>query len=102
MDGFSKIAVPMTELTRKSMRFSWSDRCEASFQGLKQRMIMIPVMSLSKDKGKFVIYCDSSKMGLGCVLVQVGRVIVFASRQLKEHEQCYPIHNLEQRPWFSL
>ena len=84
------------------MKFPGSDRGEASFQGLKQRLISVPVLSLPKDKGKFVIYCDSSKMGLGCVLIQEGRVIAYASRQLKEHEQCYPIHNLDQRPWFSL
>ena len=46
VEGFSKIAVPLTELTRKSMRFSWSDRCEASFQELKQRLITAPVLSL--------------------------------------------------------
>ena len=46
VEGFSKIAVPLIELTRKSMRFSWLDRCEASFQELKQRLITAPVLSL--------------------------------------------------------
>ena len=50
VEGFSKIAVPLTELTRKSMRFSWSDRCEASFQELKQRLITAPVLSLPQRK----------------------------------------------------
>ena len=86
VEGFSKIAVPLTELTRKSMRFSWSDRCEASFQELKQRLITTPVLSLPRENGKFVVYCDASKMGLGCVLMQEGRVIAYASRQLKEYE----------------
>ena len=95
MEGFSKIAVPLTALIRKSMRFNWSDKCEASFQELKQRLITAPVLSLPKDNGKFVVYCDASKMGLGCVLMQEGRVIAYASRQLKEYEQRYPTHDLE-------
>ena len=95
VEGFSKIAVPLTELTRKSMRFSWSDRCEASFQELKQRLITTPVLSLPRENGKFVVYCDASKMGLGCVLMQEGKVIAYASRQLKEYEQRYPTHDLE-------
>ena len=95
VEGFSKIAVPLTALTKKSMRFNWSDKCEASFQELKQRLITAPVLSLPKDNGKFVVYCDASKMGLGCVLMQEGRVIAYASRQLKEYEQRYPTHDLE-------
>lgn len=75
VEGFSKIAVPLTALTKKSMRFNWSDQCEASFQELKQRIITAPVLSLPKDCGKFVVYCDASKMGLGCMLIQEGRVI---------------------------
>ena len=94
VEGFSKIAVPLTELTRKSMRFSWSDRCEASFQELKQRLITAPVLSLPRKNGKFVVYCDASKRGLGCVLMQEGKVIAYASRQLKEYEQRYPTHDL--------
>ena len=86
VEGFSKIVVPLKELTRKSMRFSWSDKCEASFQELKQRLITAPVLSLPKENGKFVVYYDTSKMGLGCVLMQEGRVIAYASRQLKEYE----------------
>ena len=80
VEGFSKIAVPLTALTKKSTRFNWSDKCEASFQELKQRLITAPVLSLPKDNGKFVVYCDASKMGLGCVLMQEGRVIAYASR----------------------
>ena len=95
VEGFSKIAVPLTELTRKSVRFSWSDRCEASFQELKQRLITALVLSLPGENEKFVVYYDASKMGLGCVLMQEGRVIAYASRQLKEYEQRYPTHDLE-------
>ena len=95
VEGFSKIAVPLTELTRKSVRFNWSEKCETSFQELKQWLITAPVVSLPKENGKFVVYCDASKLGLGCVLMQDGRVIAYASRQLKEYEQRYPTHDLE-------
>jgi hypothetical protein len=48
------------------------------------------------DIGKnFMVYCDASHQGLGCVLMQDGRVIAYASRQLKEHENRYPTHDLE-------
>ena len=95
VEGFSKIAVPLTELTRKSVRFNWSEKCEPSFQELKQRLITAPVLSLPKENGKFVVYCDASKLGLGCVLMQHGKVIAYASRQLKEYEQRYPTYDLE-------
>ena len=56
MEGFSKIAVPLTKLTKKSMRFSWSNRCEASFQELKQRLITAAILSLPRENGKCVVY----------------------------------------------
>ena len=82
--GFSKIATKLTELTRKSNRFEWTDRCEKSFQELKKRLITAPVLSLPVDYVKFVVYCDGSKLGLGCVLMQEVKVIAYASRQLVE------------------
>ncbi|KAM6596742.1 hypothetical protein CsatA_007266 [Cannabis sativa] len=87
VEGFSKISMPLTELTKKNQLFIWSDKCEASFQELKQRLITAPVLALPSDKEKFVVYCDASKQGLGCVLMQADRVIAYASRQLKDYEQ---------------
>ena len=95
VEGFSKITTSLTELTRKGQKFVWSDRCENSFQELKQRLITAPVLSLPTDQEKFVIYCDASHQGLGCVLMQSERVIAYASRQLKEYEKRYPTHDLE-------
>ena len=79
MEGFSKIASALTELTRKSQRFVWSDKCENSFQELKQRLITAPILSLLTYQEKFVIYCDASHQGLGCVLMQSEKVIAYAS-----------------------
>ena len=62
---------------------------------MKQRLVTAPVLALPDDKGEFVIFSDASLKGLGCVLMQHGKVIAYASRQLKHHEQRYPTHDLE-------
>ncbi|KAI5334636.1 hypothetical protein L3X38_024769 [Prunus dulcis] len=69
--------------------------CEKSFNELKTRLTTAPVLTLPDDSGNFVIYSDASQQGLGCVLMQYGRVIAYASRQLKKHEMNYPVHDLE-------
>jgi hypothetical protein len=93
--GFSKLSGPLTTLTKKNAHFVWDEECEASFQELKQRLVSAPVLTLPIESEKFVIYSNSSLKGLGCVLMQQGRVIAYASRQLKKHEQSYPTHDLE-------
>ena len=92
---FAKIATPLTKLTRKNEKFMWNEKCEESFQELKKRLVTAPVLAMSEEKGNFVIYSDASLKGLGCVLMQHGKVIVYASRKLKPHEQKYPVHDLE-------
>jgi hypothetical protein len=95
IENFAKIASPLTKLTRKAIRFVWSDACEESFQELKKRLTTAPVLALPDELGGFVIYSDASLIGLGCVLMQRGRVIAYGSRQLKPHEGNYPVHDLE-------
>ncbi|KAI5316249.1 hypothetical protein L3X38_045425 [Prunus dulcis] len=95
VEGFSTIAAPLTRLTRKRVKFEWSKGCEKSFDELKTRLTTAPVLTLPDDSGTFVIYSDASKQGLGCVLMQHGRMIAYASRQLKKHELNYPVHDLE-------
>ena len=95
VEGFSKIAMPLTQLTRKGVMFRWTDMCERSFQELKKRLTSAPILSIPSGTGGFVIYSDASKNGLGCVLMQNGKVIAYASRQLKEYEKNYPTHDLE-------
>ncbi|XXG85952.1 hypothetical protein AAC387_Pa11g0946 [Persea americana] len=92
---FSKIAAPLTKLTRKDVPFQWNDVCECSFQTLKQKLITAPILALPEGRGGFEIYSDASGVGLGCVLMQRGRVIAYGSRQLKEHEKNYATHDLE-------
>ncbi|CAA0827948.1 Uncharacterized mitochondrial protein AtMg00860, partial [Striga hermonthica] len=95
IEGFSKIALPLSQLTRKSVKFEWTDRCESSFQDLKKRLTSAPVLTIPDPSRSFTIFNDASKQGLGCVLMQDGQVIAYASRQLKPHEQNYPTHDLE-------
>ncbi|CAL9019118.1 unnamed protein product, partial [Prunus brigantina] len=95
VEGFSSIAAPLTQLTRKDVKFEWTEECEQSFQELKKRLTTAPVLALSDNSGNFVIYSDASLQGLGCVLMQHDRVIAYASRQLIKHEQNYPVHDLE-------
>ncbi|KAL0539922.1 hypothetical protein IC582_024143 [Cucumis melo] len=95
VENFSRIATPLTQLTRKGVPFVWSKACEDSFQNLKQKLVTAPVLTVPDGSGSFVIYSDASKKGLGCVLMQQGKVVAYASRQLKSHEQNYPTHDLE-------
>ena len=92
---FSRIAAPMTRLTRKEVKFEWDNRCEEAFQELKRRLISAPILIVS-DRGQgYTVYCDASRAGLGCVLMQSRRVVAYGSRQLKNHEQKYPKHDME-------
>ncbi|KAL0544475.1 hypothetical protein IC582_019591 [Cucumis melo] len=95
VENFSRIATPLTQLTRKGAPFVWRKACEDSFQNLKQKLVTAPVLTVPDGSGSFVIYSDASKKGLGCVLMQQGKVVAYASRQLKSHEQNYPTHDLE-------
>ncbi|KAL0533979.1 hypothetical protein IC582_028255 [Cucumis melo] len=95
VENFSRIATPLTQLTRKGAPFVWSKACEDSFQNLKQKLVTALVLTVPDGSGSFVIYSDASKKGLGCVLMQQGKVVAYASRQLKSHEQNYPTHDLE-------
>jgi hypothetical protein len=95
VEGFSALSRPLTALTKKNTRYVWSDECEASFQELKRRLVTAPVLALPSDREGFVVYSDASHKGLGCVLMQQGKVIAYASRQLKNHERNYPTHDLE-------
>ncbi|WMV14857.1 hypothetical protein MTR67_008242 [Solanum verrucosum] len=93
--GFSSISSPMTKLTQKTVKFQWSEACEKNFQELKKRLNIAPVLTLPECTQGFVVYYDASRVGLGCVLMQNGKVIAYASRQLKVNEKNYATHDLE-------
>ncbi|GJX15525.1 reverse transcriptase domain-containing protein [Tanacetum coccineum] len=95
IENFSKIAKPLTLLTQKNKAYVWGDKQEEAFQILKEKLCNAPVLALPDGPDDFVVYCDASKQGFGCVLMQQGKVIAYASRQLKIHENNYTTHDLE-------
>ncbi|GJR90694.1 putative reverse transcriptase domain-containing protein [Tanacetum coccineum] len=90
IEGFSKIAKPMTKLTQKNVKFDWSEKAEAAFQLLKQKLCSAPILALPEGSENFMVYCDASRKGLGAVLMQREKVIAYALRQLKIHEKNCP------------
>ena len=95
IDDFSQLAAPMTRLTRKEVKFIWDDSCERAFQKLKRRLTSAPILIVQKRGQRYTVYCDASKDGLGCVLMQFGKVVAYGSRKLKNHEKNYPTHDME-------
>ena len=92
---FSRVSKSITELLKNNVKFVWSTDCEEAFQTLKRLLTTAPVLAQPDIEKPFDVYCDASGIGIGCVLMQEGRVIAYASRQLKQHEVHYPTHDLE-------
>ncbi|KAL8256011.1 hypothetical protein R6Q59_031078 [Mikania micrantha] len=90
-----RIAVPLTSLTQKDKPYEWGPKQEEAFQTLKQKLCDAPILTLPDGNDDFVVYCDTSNLGIGCVLMQRGKVVAYASRQLKIHEKNYTTHDLE-------
>ncbi|KAG8496961.1 hypothetical protein CXB51_008163 [Gossypium anomalum] len=93
--GFSMIASSMTKLLQKDIKFEWSKNCQQSFEKLKALLTEAPVLVQPEPGKEFMVYSDASLNGLGCVLMQEGNVIAYASRQLKLHKKNYLAHDLE-------
>ncbi|KAA3483464.1 DNA/RNA polymerases superfamily protein [Gossypium australe] len=95
VEGFSLIAAPLTKLLRKGVPFVWTEKQQENFDKLRKILTEAPVL-VQPEAGKlFTVYCDASHTGLGCVLMQEGKVVAYASRQLRPHEVNYPTHDLE-------
>ncbi|WVZ97937.1 LOW QUALITY PROTEIN: hypothetical protein U9M48_043436 [Paspalum notatum var. saurae] len=86
---------PLSKLLAKGATFEWTNKCRLSFAELKKRLTTASVLIMPDVQKPFTVYCDASRQGLGCVLMQEGHVVAYASRQLREHEQNYPTHDLE-------
>ena len=77
------------------MKFEWDDKCQSSFDQLKKILVEAPVLTQPTLGREYVMYSDASRIGLGSVLMQDGKVVAYASRQLKPHGQSYHTHDLE-------
>ncbi|KAA3464322.1 reverse transcriptase [Gossypium australe] len=95
VENFSLIAAPLTKLLKKGVSFVWSEKQQESFDKLKKFLTEAPVLIQPESGKEFTVYCDASHTGLGCVLMQEGKVVAYASRQLRPHEGNYPTHDLE-------
>nr|GEX88036.1 putative reverse transcriptase domain-containing protein [Tanacetum cinerariifolium] len=93
--GFSKIDKSMMKLTHNGIKFDWSEKEENAFQLIKQKLSSALILALPEGSEDFVVYSDASHKGLGVVLMQREKVIAYASRKLKVHEQNYTTHDLE-------
>jgi hypothetical protein len=85
----------MTKLLEKNKDFNWIEECQSSFEELKKRLTSAPVLILPDKTKTFDIYCDALRQGFGCVLMQEGNVVSYASHKLRKHEEKYPTHDLE-------
>ncbi|GJZ82064.1 putative reverse transcriptase domain-containing protein [Tanacetum coccineum] len=95
IEGFSLISKPLTKLTQKDKKYEWGKEEEEAFQTLKQKLCSAPILALPEGTKDFVVYCDASLKGYRAVLMQIEKVIAYASRQLKVHEENYTTHDLE-------
>ncbi|GJR72166.1 putative reverse transcriptase domain-containing protein [Tanacetum coccineum] len=95
IEGFSLISKPLTKLTQKNKKYEWGTEEDEAFQTLKQKLCSAPILALPEGAENFVVYCDASHKGYGAVLMQREKVIAYASRQLKKHEENYTTHDLE-------
>nr|GEZ29233.1 hypothetical protein [Tanacetum cinerariifolium] len=95
IENFSKITKPLTLLTQKNKTYVWDDKQDEAFRILKEKLCNASVLALLDGPNDFVVYCDASKQGFGCMLMQRGKVIGYASRQLKTHAKNYTTHDLE-------
>ncbi|CAH1431601.1 unnamed protein product [Lactuca virosa] len=97
IENFSRIAAPMTKLTKKTVTFRWGPEQQATFKTLRKRLCEAPILTLLEGVDDFVGYCDASITGLGAMLMQRSHVIAYASRQLKPHKANYLTHDLGLR-----
>ena len=92
---FFVIASLLTKLLGKGIKFEWTNKCQNSCKHMKGMLVEAPVLTQPTSGKEYTLYSDASGIGLGCVLMQDGKMVAYASRQLKPHEQNYPTHDLE-------
>nr|GEZ80840.1 putative reverse transcriptase domain-containing protein [Tanacetum cinerariifolium] len=87
-------SIAIGEIHPRNKTYVWGDKQDEAFRILKEKLCNAPVLALPDGPNDFVVYCDASKQGFGCVLMQRGKVVTYASRQLKTHEKNYTTHDL--------
>ncbi|KAI3762797.1 hypothetical protein L1987_53238 [Smallanthus sonchifolius] len=95
IQDLSRIAIPLTSLTCKSVKYEWGPKQAEAFETLKQKLTQAPILALIDGNEGISVYCDASHTGFGCVLMHGNKFIAYVSRQLKTHEKNYTNHDLE-------
>jgi hypothetical protein len=90
-----KIANLITELQKKNKKFVWTEKCVEAFRRLKELLTIASILMVPDMDADFLVCTDTSKEGLGRVLMQDGRVIAYISRKMRRHEENYAMHDLE-------
>ncbi|GKD44831.1 putative reverse transcriptase domain-containing protein [Tanacetum coccineum] len=93
--NFSNIVKPLTSLTQKNQKYEWGVKQKEAFQTLKENLCNAPKVSLPDRAEDFVVYCDASNQGLGCVLMHRGNGMAYVLQKFKIHEKNYTTHDLE-------
>lgn len=94
IEGFSKLAFSLNQLTRKGQAYVWDMHCKESFQELKKKLTFAPILIFPNPSESFVVYCDDSNMGLGGVLMKNSQVMAYSYVQLRVHERNYPTRDI--------
>ncbi|GFS44397.1 hypothetical protein Acr_00g0090090 [Actinidia rufa] len=95
VQDFSRLAAPMTRLTRKGTRFVWDDKCESAFKELKTHLTRVPILIVPERGVGYSVYCDALREGLGCVLMQYGRVtILVAGNEEGRRHLCFQVFDM--------
>nr|GEX90038.1 putative reverse transcriptase domain-containing protein [Tanacetum cinerariifolium] len=109
IENYSRIAKSLTILTQKCKTFDWGEEQELAFQTLKDNLCNAPILALPDGPEDFVVYCDTSEIGLGCVLMQKGKVIAYETKsviykdnKILQHIFSQKELNMRQRRWIEL
>ncbi|GJW81526.1 putative reverse transcriptase domain-containing protein [Tanacetum coccineum] len=102
IENFSKIAKPLTLLTQKNQKYEWGEKQEEAFQTLKDNLFNAPILSLPDGVEDFVVYCDASNQGLGCVLMQRDKSVIYTDHKSLQYIFDQKELNMRQRRWLEL
>lgn len=97
--GFSDVATPISQLTRKDVSFNWSGECQLAFEKLKKALCEAPVLAYPLPHGDYILDTDASNVGIGAVLSQIQnnkeKVIAYGSKKLDKTQQKYSVTRRE-------
>jgi hypothetical protein len=98
--NYAAMAKPLTDLLKKDAPWVWTPAAQVAFDAIKQSLMQAPILALPDDTKPFSVVCDASDFAIGCALLQrdtegVERVIAYESRQLRNAELNYPVHDKE-------